>query len=235
MNLTALHQVSSAWPEVLSTLCRLAGRDASVCRVWQVALVGIAVPLLSEEPISRAKSALYKTCLGLSQVTATLLLRDEEIAAMPFASLGTSSDFFSALDDHRWLLGQIQVCAGTQPMFEQFFSVLSGTQREDTPAIPIDGPDRIAHIAASTIAAHTAMLLWADHLRGRGHTIEMPAIPPWLRAVHAEPFRSPSHARRYFPKGQTPAELEPLIDIAPGSYDSLLDAFARTLADIRLG
>lgn len=205
MNRTALRQVSPVWPELLATFRALAGPSPTVHRAWRAALVGLSAPLLVPEPVPVVLSALYKTSLGLSQVTTDLLLAEDGVADAPFASLGDGEAFFDALDRGGWLLGQVQVCAGTRAMFVQLGEALAGAPGEArlTPALP-DDPERIADVAALALADHAL-----DALGAPGSP-----LPPWLRALVAVPDRPLAHVRRLFPTGATPPAIERRLALA---------------------
>jgi hypothetical protein len=233
MNRTALRQVSSVWPSVLATLQTLSRPNATVHHTWKIALIGIAAPLLSPVPTSRGLSALYKACLGLSQVTTTLLLEDDGVAAMPFCELGSGTDFYTALDQHGWLLGQVQVCAGPAAMLVQMGEVLAHGGSPSSPPLPLPDPWRMADLAARTVSAHATYWVQADVLRARGASIPPRLLPPWLRAVATEAFRPPAHIRRLFPPGEVPAEVEQMLQTEPQTVQELEEAFERALRGVK--
>jgi hypothetical protein len=233
MNRTALRQVSSVWPSVLATLQTLAGSGTTVHQAWKIALVGISAPLISPDPTSRGLSALYKACLGLSQVTSTLLLEDEGVADTPFSELGTGADFFAALDQHGWLLGQLQACSGPAAMLVQMGEALAHGGPPSSPPLPLPDPARMAEIAASTVASHAAFWVKADDLRARGASIPLRPLPPWLRAVATRAFRPPAHIRRLFPPGETPPAVEALIETDVHTPEELRSAFELALESAR--
>jgi hypothetical protein len=229
MNRTALRQVSSVWPQVLATLQGLAGGGTTVHGAWRIALIGISAPLLSPAPTSRALSALYKTSLGLSQVTSTLLMADDAVAATPFSELGSGTDFFGALDQHGWLLGQLQVCSGPPAMLVQMGEALAHGGPPAVPPLPLPEPERMAEIAAMAVAAHATFWVKADELRARGAKIPIHPLPPWLRAVATEAFRPASHIRRFFPPKEVPDQVEALIHTDVQTLQELEVAFERAL------
>lgn len=227
MNRSALRQISLVWPDVLATFRALARERPTLGQIWRLSLVGITAPLAAPDPVPRGLSALYKTSLGLSQVSTTLLLGADDLAELPFSELGDRDDLFAALDSNGWLLGQLQVCAGSRSMFDQMHEALLG-RGSGGEALPIPEPDALADLASRAVAAHALWLLRADALRARGAQISLPKLPPWLRAVHAEP-RAPEQVRRYFPGGALPEEIEAMARATAETPRELDALFLRTL------
>ncbi|MEZ4241124.1 MAG: hypothetical protein R3F59_34185 [Myxococcota bacterium] len=130
MNVTALRQLTGAWPALLGTVRTLSGPSPTAHRAWRTAVACTAAPLLVAEPVPVPLAALFKTALGLSQVTTALLLAADGVADTPLAALGTPAEAFDTLDRDGWLQGQLQVCAGSRPMIEQMWRALGGASDE---------------------------------------------------------------------------------------------------------
>lgn len=201
MNDSALRQIAPVWPAIVATIRALVGASPTVHQAWRVALVGISAPLLVEEPVPRLLSAFYKTSLGLSQITTRLLLAEEGVADAPFATLGDGDAFFAALDAHRWLHGQVQVCAGTRAMFVQLGDALCGR-----PGPSALGPElafdcvALADLAAEVVAGQVRALGAIQDARRAGEDRPLPhVLPPWLRAAAGIPGLTAAHAERLFP------------------------------------
>ncbi|MCB9683682.1 MAG: hypothetical protein H6735_01415 [Alphaproteobacteria bacterium] len=141
MNRSALRQMGGVWPALLATFRALGGPEPRVIDAFRAALVGISAPAAAhvahpERPIPNGLAALYKTSLGLSQVTAALLLADDGVADAPLSELGDGVAFFRFLDDGRWLLGEEQVCAGSEAMIVEAWEGLLGRRGALPPSPP---------------------------------------------------------------------------------------------------
>jgi hypothetical protein len=205
MNQSALRQIAPLWPAIVASVRVLVGDTPTMHQAWRVAMVGIAAPLVVDEPVPRLLSAFYKTSLGLSQVTTRMLLADDEVADAPFADLGDGEALFASLDQHGWLIGQVQVCAGTRAMFVQLGDALSG--RPDPARPPTLAPelaaldcDALAELAGAAVHAQVRDLGALQDARRRGEALELPSVlPPWLRAAAGIPGLTRDHAARLFP------------------------------------
>lgn len=214
MNRTALAQATSVWPEVLAAARGLAGPSPTVHQAFRAALAGTVAPLVAGEPVPRARSALFKTCLGFSQVLSTLLLGDDGVADAPLAELGDTEAFLAFLDDGRWLVGQEQVCAGTDAMIGRMFAALSG--RDPGPAAPAPELLAAADVAVVVVGVQAAALGVLYQARRRGEVVPIDDVlarppGPWLRGVTARPDARPEHARRLFPGGRAPDTVERVV------------------------
>lgn len=206
MNRTALRQMTAVWPALLGSFAALSCPAPTTHQAWAVAITGIALPLVAPRPVPRLTSAIFKASLGLSQVFSALLLSADGVADTPLGSLGDGASFFAELDRGRWLVGADQVCAGTAPMIGQVFDALIG--RVEAGPLPPDA-ERVRRVAPVAVALHTAHLLAQQAAARRGEREPVTGeLHPWMRAVFALPGRPPSHVRRLFPAGQTPAEVE---------------------------
>lgn len=202
MNASALRQIAPLWPAIVASVRALAGPAPTVHQAWRVALVGIAAPLLVEEPVPRLVSAFYKTSLGLSQITTRLLLTEEGVATVPFADLGDGATFFESLDANRWLHGQVQVCAGTRAMFVALGDALAGRPGPATlaPALAALDCAQVADGAAAVVVAQVRALGEIQDARRAGAEVPLPeGLPPWLRAAAGIPGLSAAHAARLSP------------------------------------
>ncbi|MEQ1565274.1 MAG: hypothetical protein ABMA64_06520 [Myxococcota bacterium] len=216
MNASALGQVGPVWSATLAAVRALAEalraaahREApTVHDAWLIALAGISGPLRTGEPVPVATSALYKTSLGLSQITTHLLLAGDGVADTPFAELGSGAAWFDALDQGGWLLGAAQVCAGTRAMFVELGDALAGRAplagAPSAPGLDLD----TARVAAGTVAGHAVELLHVDRARRAGKPFGAVSLPPWLRSLRSIPDRDPAEMLRLFPTGAAPPSVE---------------------------
>ena len=239
MNLTALRQLTAAWPALLGTVQALAGPDPTVHRAWRAAVACTSAPLLRPGPVPVAVGGLYKTALGLTQATTALLLADDGVADTPLAQLGGPDAFFAWLDDGGWLLGQVQVCAGSAPMIASMFRALCG-EGAPGPGLDLDPPALWVDAACATVGLQVAYLAAAYGAVRRGQDAGIAdtpagtwlrAPPPWLRAVLAVPNRPPEHARRLFPAGRVPDVVTGFLDAGPADARTLHARFERSLAE----
>lgn len=241
MNLSALRQLTVPWPALLATVRHLAGPRPTVHRAWWVSVAAITAPLLVDEPVPVGLSALYKTALGLSQVTSSLLLADDGVADAPFAALGDPQAFFAFLDQGRWLHGQLQVCAGSAPQIEQMADALAGGPPLAGEVLAPFTDPWFADLAAAVVglqAAYVAAVYQAVR-RGDGAGLAgtpaerwLERVPPWLRALLAVPNRPPEHVRRFYPEGCTPAPIERFLAAGPASAGALAVRFADAVAGL---
>lgn len=241
MNVTALRQLTAVWPEVVGSAAALAGPDATVFTAFRAAVAGTAAPVVfaeryPDQPVPRVLSALFKTSLGFTQVLSALLLADDGVADAPLAELGDGAQFLAYLDDQRWLLGQVQVCAGSPPMLVEMFRALCGHAEPAVATAVADLGDAWITPTVDLIGVQTAYILALNGVVGRGGSVvgargegwrAKPAAP-WLRAIAMRPGRTPAHARRLFPAEQIPAAVERLIAAADGDLASIEDVFRDT-------
>lgn len=231
MNKSALKQVGSVWPGVLATLSHLAGPRPTVHRAWVAAVTGIAMPSAFEDRVPRVVSATFKASLGLSQIFTSLLLGDDGVADAPLGALGTGKDFFQVLDQGRWLFGDVQVCAGTEPMIVSAMDILAGDGETGEVPREVTARARLVELAPVAVALHAAHLAACQELarEGRGEPVKE-ELPPWLRALFAVPVRPPEHVRRLFPAGAVPEAVERYLAAPRTDQDGLLEAFDREIA-----
>ncbi len=218
MNRSALRQMSASWPELLAAFSAMAGPDPTVADAWAAAATGISLPLLATQPVPRVTAALFKACLGLSQVFGAMLLTADGVADLPLTALGDAAGFFTALDEGKWLIGAQQVCAGTRPMFEAVFDALVGRRAPEgvCPRDLASAIDGLGRRPAAIIGLHVAHLCALQARAGAGEGGFERVEHPWLRAVYAVPDRPPGHALRLFATGRAPqAVVEYLNPLAP--------------------
>jgi hypothetical protein len=231
MNRSALRQLGACWPDVVRAARWIVGQAPTVGGVWAAAITATALPHAwrDEEPVPRVLSALYKTSLGMSQATAALLLADDGVADVPFASLGDDEDFFRFLDAGRWLVGRDQACAGPEPMIRELVRALVDERPlEDPPRALRDvNVDGVRQTAVRVAGVQAVTLLGVAQCVGRGVRDGLDGslaegwlegrAPAWLRSALSGPGRRPEHVRRLFPAGGTPTEVEELLASPPGT------------------
>jgi hypothetical protein len=232
MNATALAQVHTVWPAIVTSTRALAGPDATVGRAFSVAMLGVTAPLAHAaahpgEPVPRLLSTLFKTSLGFSQLLATLLLADDGVADARLADLGDEAAFIAFLEDGRWLIGQGHVCAGPAPRIAELFSALCGRDGpcEVAPQLAAVGPVPLATQSVAVVGAQIAHQI-GQRLRG---VSEAAPRAPWLRAVWSVPSRRPMHAARLFATGAVPEAVRAVIDAADDPTADVGAAFADAL------
>jgi hypothetical protein len=223
MNHTALRQLSSCWDEVLAATSALAGAGATVHRAWWATIAGTTAPRIHAErfgtPIPRTLSALYKGSLGFSQVLTAMLMSTDGLADEPLTSLGAPEEFLALLDDGRWLVGQVQVCAGPGPMIAQMVEALGGSDPETPPPCLTDLGEATAWAgpAVTWVGLQAAFLgaagTWLREHGGDPGDVNRYLDPtqPWLRGVVQAPDRRPEHARRLFESGGVPDAVEAFL------------------------
>lgn len=231
MNRSALRQVGACWPEVVVAARHLAGPAPTVHAASAAALTASAIPHAWPDgaPIPRVVSVLYKASLGMSQVTAALLLAEDGVADAPFASLGDDEAFFRYLDDGRWLVGRDQACAGPEALIRELYrAVATVEERAPRPEILAEVDlEAVRAIALEVAGLQAVTLLGVSSCLGRGVLDGLEGsiaedwlagrCPAWMRSVLAAPGRRPEHVRRLFTAGGTPAAVEGVLASAPAT------------------
>jgi hypothetical protein len=243
INRSALRQMTAVWPSLLASVRFLATEAGppTVHDAWRVAVTGLTAPLVAGSPVPVPLAALFKACLGMSQLLSALLLSDDGVADAPFVELGTAAELLGELDTGRWLIGEVQACAGPPPTILAMLQAFGGEPGEATldPAFAGLGSRGVwVDEATGAIGLHVAHLaaVQAALRRGEGDGIA-PATRralegrahPWLRAVTAIPDRPAAHARRLFPAGKTPAVVERYLADTSGSAGTLEARFEAEL------
>ncbi len=239
MNASALRQVAAVWPSVLGNAAALAGPEASVFAAFRAAVAGTAAPVAwrrrhPDRPVPRVLSALFKTCLGFSQVLCVLLMTEDGVADSPLAALGDARQFLAYLDGQRWLLGQVQVCAGSPAMISAMFDALCGRARP-IPAPELDPGSAWIDGAVAAVGLQLGYVLVLDALAAhgistavaRGERWRLNPRAPWLRAIGMWPGQAPEHARRLFPDAARPAVIDDMIAAATGDLPLVEARFAQ--------
>lgn len=226
MNQSALDQIVSHWPELIKTVRWLTPSQPTVHQAWRSCVISTSLPALylaqsSENRVPVMMASLYKAILGYSQVLTYLLLAAEGVADTPLNQLGEPKEFSAWLDQEEWLIGDLQVCAGSSRMIEVLFqSLRSGQREDDTPSSPPSWwhfPDPtslfwenimadVGILTAQMIQAQQndlAQVLCSDEDQ---RLLDHPPLP-LLHAITATPNRSPKDAFRLFPHGHLPAKL----------------------------
>jgi hypothetical protein len=208
--------MSSVWPELLAASAHAGGPEPTVHRAWAAVVKGMALPLAVSRPTPRPVAAWFKASLGLSQVYGSLLVGDDDVADAPLTSLGSASDFFAALDRHRWLLGAVQACAGTEAMIRQVFDATVGRLPTGPRPTWLEALEHVAE-APTWVAVHAAVLLIRAR-RARAGQGAHPGgdEPPWLRMCFAAPNRDPDIVRRFFPRNAVPEAVQRVLAAASG-------------------
>jgi hypothetical protein len=236
MNRTALRQISSAWPALVGSARALVDpEEPTVYRAFRAAVAGTAAPLAfhaasPDQPIPRVLSAFFKASLGFSQVLSALLLADDGVADAALSDLGDGDAFLAYLEHERWLVGQLQVCAGPEPMIRQMFEAFAGISGEPRLAPEFGDPATYADVAVEAIGVQAAYLLMTrertragEPPRGTDGERWLANTPqPWLRAIRMAPNRAPEHALRLFPAGRVPPSVQRVL-----AADSDLEAVFR--------
>lgn len=205
LNVPALQQVSRHWDALRDTVAAHAGAG-TVADAFRASLSLTSAPLLwnRPEPLPASWSALYKACIGFSQVFCHLLLSSPGLASQPLSSVGTPADFFAWLQTGDWLLGQHQACAGSPAQIQELFAAF-GDPRPQGP--PLFGTEH-ADLALQAVALQAALVLATYRALQFGN----PANPiglrllhnarwPWMHAVTDPPGREPAIVARLFPNG----------------------------------
>ena len=221
---------------MLAAATWLAQGQRTVHGAWRAAIAGTAAPTVHRDrvggPVPRVLSALYKSSLGFSQVLTALALSDDAVAGLDLGQLGDAASFLALLDDGRWWVGRDQVCAGPAAMIGQMFEALAP---DDPPArpprdlAPLGDPAPWIEARVVWVGSQVALLGAARVHAARGDRSAAAILDPQLpclRGVLGVPGRCAHHARRLFPPGATPAEVEALIAAADRPWPEV-----RALAD----
>lgn len=230
MNRSALRQLGPCWPDVLALARFLAGPGPTVHGVFAAALTATAIPhAWPTDPVPRMLSVLYKSSLGMSQITAGLLLADDGVADAPFASLGDDAAFFRFLDDGRWLVGRDQACAGPEALIRELFRAVAMSPEPARRPPVLDGldVDGLRSVAVDVAGRQALALLGTTECLAHGVRGGLEgsiadgwlagSCPAWMRTVLATPGRRPEHVRRLFPEGACPPALERLLREPPAT------------------
>jgi hypothetical protein len=223
MNRSALRQMATVWPAVLERIAAYAGPGPVTVRgAFGGALTGTSAVIHHAvvspgEPVPRAVAATYKTCLGLTQVLAALCLLDPDLGESPLRALGDADAFFSLLDDGRWLVGQVEVCAGPRALIGEVFEALATGGGPQPP-----WADE-ARWASGLLGAALLAAPLPDPTAPRLARLLGPKGPSWTRALFAAPGRRPGAVGWWFEPGALRTSVEgfatSLQGLSPGEVE----------------
>lgn len=173
MNVAALRQTSAHWRDIVDALALLrarhgAGDGPDVMALWRVSQLGSALPwfhVLRGEVAPGYAAALAKATQGVGIWAQRVLVDELTGAAAPVAAY-TAAAVLASAEASGTLVGEREVCAGSEPMLRRFFEALVAG------AAPADPSDAIARLAADAddvlrFGAHYAnlkLLLWIHAL-----------------------------------------------------------------------
>ncbi len=182
MNASAWRQMGTCWKKVLSDWRVDVGPRPDLWRVWEVAIAGVVSPCRHVEPVPRDVAVRFKASLGIGQVLTAVLLEEDGAGAARFADVATPKAWLDWLELDRWLVGEVQVCAGSPGAIAEVLGALG----EGSDGASVDDRGDVA------IVPRAVALMVAEELAGRGRWPQA----PWLRGVRFRPGRRPAHARR---------------------------------------
>lgn len=213
MNAEALRQVNRHWALITATVARLCPPGGDLRTAWRVALAACTAPLgWTDGPLPGPWAALYKACLGFSQVFTFALLHLEE------AEPGEFDDFWQWLSSQGWLMGTSQVCAGSRAQIGELFACFTGLRTFAGQGLPLEVPEALAEV----VALQAALALFPE-----GQRLRQEACAPWMHALTLRPGVPPERTRAFFTPGRTPESLEELLSVAPAEREETCWRLAR--------
>ncbi len=224
INHAALRQLKDTWPRLLAALSSFEpDRPPDVYRAWRRAQAATRLAplraLRDGAPPSRFAAALHKVTLGFSDLLAALLLDGRLRAHDP---LPTDNALLEVLDAEGWLVGDVQVCAGTRSQIAAVWRAL-GAEADDVAGVwadlapALDATEELSALAAVAAGAARAHLLHgAAPVTAACVALYQGRDPPRVvRALRGVPEGGPLHPLRLFPPEAPPASVIGLIDALP--------------------
>ncbi len=188
MNASALRQTSAHWDELLAALASLrtgyvaarGPRELDLLDVWRTSQLGCALPwwfALRGEPVPAYAAALAKATQGAGILAQRLVAK---MLAERWSPPPLVPQLFVALAESTGtLLGDSEVCAGSDKMLLRFFEVLLASQ-------PWAYDSRVIAFGAHYVALK--QLLWLDHLARRFLWADLGAHDELARPIEPPDF-----------------------------------------------
>jgi hypothetical protein len=189
MNASALRQTSAHWDELLAALASLrAGyvaalgpHEEDLLDVWRTSQLGCALPwwfVLRGQPVPAYAAALAKATQGAGILAQRLVAKQlaERWSPPPPLSPGL---LVALAETTGTLVGETEVCAGSEKMLLRFFDVMLATEQWAYDR-------RVIAFGAHYIALK--QLLWLDHLARRFLYADLGAFDELARPVEPPDF-----------------------------------------------
>lgn len=143
MNESALHCILPQWPNTLSLLSWLGQRyqafyNTRVSTYYDLALIsGTGVFLTDYMALRRSQplpshhipvllSALYKVCLGFQQAAFLAMVNEPFKGSDAEKALPDVKGFYAYLEDQNLLIGEAEVCGGSEEMIARAYETMKG-------------------------------------------------------------------------------------------------------------
>ncbi|MGB1009809.1 MAG: hypothetical protein ACPGVP_08815 [Thiolinea sp.] len=207
MNFSALQSITPQWRNIVTLLAWLGQRyrDYNHCgtsRYYDLARIsGMGIFLadyltlrhvnpLQSGQVSVILSGLYKVCLGFQQVTFFAMMNEnfdeQELTAQEAAELPAASEFYAWLEENELLIGEAEVCGGSELMISKAYEAMLGQQADSPEQIETVLPElaelEIDWQAYDEFAAN-ASNLWRKaiqfiiYMKGFNIQFDTPALP----------------------------------------------------------
>jgi hypothetical protein len=207
MNVSALHSILPEWQHILLLLSWLGQRyrafnQTDISTHYDLARVsGTGVFLadylslrrvhpLSSKQVPILISGLYKVCLGFQHAT-FLSMMNEQFMTEKETSLPDAKGFYEWLERHQLLIGEDEVCGGSEVMISRAYEAMRGDI--DTPSCPSNIEDVLPELTSFEIdwdaydvfVAHASNLwreaiLFVIQMRNFTITLDEPSLPEAL-------------------------------------------------------
>lgn len=243
-NVAALGQLHATW---FTLLAALAGLDAeqpdtlarTLGRVSAGLRLGPLQGVRTRAPIPVVSAALHKAMLGFGDLCAAMLLEVRADADQPAPGGDVLQDW---LGERPWLIGQVQVCAGSRAQITRCWQALRESTphaSEREPPIPeLHAPWFRAALGAQleleALAAASAGFVRVARARKLPvgpiglALFESGEVPLWAEALRQVPGAGPAHPSLLFASERVPASLRAFVNAV--SAEGLVDADAALLA-----
>lgn len=163
MNLSALQSITPEWQGVLAALGWLSQRYQAfhatpVATFYDLALVAGAGVFLADYLALRQEQALepegvpilvaglYKVSLGFQQATFLAMMNDRFKVDPADKALPDAKGFYTWLEAEQLLIGEAEVCAGSEVMISKAYETMKARTSADKPAQP---PAKLADMAVA--------------------------------------------------------------------------------------
>ncbi len=211
MNFSALQSITPQWRNIVTLLAWLGQRyrnynDCNTTRYYDLARIsGMGIFLadylalrhtspLQSNQVPVILSGLYKVCLGFQQVTFFAMMNEsfneQGITKQEEAELPAANEFYSWLEENELLIGEAEVCGGSELMISKAYEAMLGLR----PDIPQHIEDVLPELAALEIDwqaydafAANASNLWRKaiqfiiYMKGFNTQFDTPTLPTDLQ------------------------------------------------------
>lgn len=236
-NEAALGQLRGSWSALLHALSTYeAYRPPTVSRAFRRALAGTLLApsraLVRRVPVEREVAALFKLCLGYSELLAAALMEAKLEADAP---LPGPRGLCALIEARPWLIGDTQVCAGSRKQIAEAWTALGADAIGPTSLPGWDGIgvvvdavlelSALAGVAAGAARVHVAHGARLDGLATCVSLLTSDRAPRIVRALGQIPDGGPLHPTLLYAPDEVPASVRALIEQLPAP--GALTPFAR--------